>query len=51
MQSALEKVDGVDGVTVDYASKTATVTGTGLDKAALVGAFEGHRKFSATVKE
>ena len=36
MQSALEKVDGVDGVTVDYASKTATVTGTGLDKAALV---------------
>ena len=51
MQSALKKVDGVEGVTVDFATKTATVTGTGLDQAALVGAFEGHRKFSATVKE
>ena len=51
MQSALKKVDGVAGVTVDFAAKTATVTGTGLDSAALVGAFEGHRKFSAAVKE
>ena len=51
MQSALKKVDGVDGVTVDFAAKTATVTGTGLDSAALVGAFKGHKKFGASVKK
>ena len=51
MQSALKDVNGVEGVTVDFAAKTATVTGTNLDGAALVGAFKGHRKFSASVKE
>ena len=51
MQAALKKVDGVDGVKVDFAAKTATVTGTNLDQAALVGAFKGHKKFSAAVKE
>ena len=51
MQSALKKVDGVEGVSVDFASKTATVTGTNLDQAALVGAFKDHKKFGASVKE
>jgi copper chaperone CopZ len=51
VQSALEAIDGVDGVTVDFATKTATITGTGLDQDALVGAFKGHKKFGASVKE
>ena len=50
MQSALKAIDGVDGVTVDFATKTATITGSGLDEGALVGAFEGHKKFGASVK-
>jgi len=51
VQSALKAIDGVDGVSVDFASKTATVTGTKLDQAALVGAFKDHKKFGASVKE
>ena len=51
MQSALKAIDGVDGVKVDFAAKTATVTGADLDEAALVGAFEGHKKFGASVQE
>ena len=50
MQSALKKVDGVDGVKVDFAAKTATITGADLDTDALVNAFKG-TKFSATEKE
>ena len=50
MQSALKKVDGVDGVKVDFATKTATVTGANLNTDALVKAFEG-TKFSAAEKE
>jgi copper chaperone CopZ len=51
VQSALKAIDGVDGVKVDFAAKTATVTGADLDEAALVGAFEGHKKFGASVQE
>ena len=51
MQSALKAIDGVDGVTVDFATKTATITGSGLDEAALVGAFKDHKKFGASVKK
>jgi len=51
VQSALKKVDGVEGVTVDFAAKTATITGSSLDEAALIGAFEGHKKFGASVKK
>ena len=50
MQSALNKVDGVDGVQVDFATKTATVTGSSLDASALASALDG-TKFSATEKE
>ncbi len=50
MQSALKAIDGVDGVKVNFAAKTATVTGTSLDADALVGAFKGHKKFGASVK-
>lgn len=51
MQSALKKVDGVEGVTVDFAAKTATITGSSLDEGALIGAFAGHKKFGASVKK
>ncbi len=50
MRSALENLDGVDSVNVDFATKTATITGADLNGANLVKAFEGTR-FSAAVKE
>jgi copper chaperone CopZ len=49
VRSALLNLDGVESVTVDFATKTATVNGTALDGATLAKAFRGTR-FSAAVK-
>lgn len=43
MQGALESVDGVESVKVDYSNKTATVTakeGQEIDKAAMLAALK-----------
>lgn len=50
MQSALESVEGVEGVEVNFATNTATVTGSNLNTQALVRAFEGTR-FSGQLNE
>lgn len=51
VQSALESVDGVEGVEVNYANKTATVTATaGADTAAMCKALE-EAGFGGTLDE
>jgi copper chaperone CopZ len=50
VQSALSSVSGVESVTVDFATKTATVTGSDIDAEALAACF-ADTKFAATVKD
>jgi len=50
VQSALKAVDGVDGVEIDFKTKTATVSGSGMKSDALVSCFEGSR-FTAKIQE
>jgi copper chaperone CopZ len=51
VQSALENVDGVESVDVDFATKTATITASSdVDAKALIAALEG-TKFKGEVKK
>lgn len=50
MQSALSSVSGVESVTIDFATKTATVTGSGIDTKAL-SACLADTKFAATLND
>jgi len=49
VQAALAQVDGVESVSVDFKTRTATVTGS-ASNADLVSALAG-TKFTGTVKE
>ena len=52
MQSALQSVDGVESVEIDYEAKTATVNCTGAcPTGAVEKAIEGAGPFEVTVQE